>query len=83
MLSSFVTQNELLTFKRLKDYVFFGDPDPLCAPTHERKDAFEECRDTLLSRIRAWIRKQNSLPYLPQKDQLRDLRLRTKVLLLY
>ena len=48
---------------------FWGIPDPLCAPRQERRDAFEECRDTLLSRINAWIRLQKNIPQLPQQEQ--------------
>ena len=47
--------------KRLK-LQFWGIPDPLCAPSHERQEAFLECRDTLLSRIKAWIKQQDRIP---------------------
>ena len=46
---------------------YWGIPDPLCVPVAERQEAFEECRDTLVSRIRAWIKVQQILPYVPQK----------------
>lgn len=46
---------------------YWGIPDPLCVPVAERQEAFEECRDTLISRIRAWIKGQPILPYIPPR----------------
>jgi|GEM_PF-6392160 len=44
---------------------YWGIPDPLCVPKGEQRDAFEECRDTLISRIRAWLKKQKNIPRHP------------------
>ena len=37
----------------------WGIPDPLCVPESERYDEFLTCRDTLISRIQAWVRARN------------------------
>ncbi|MAA78765.1 MAG: hypothetical protein CL916_05855 [Deltaproteobacteria bacterium] len=47
--------------KRLKK-VYWGIPDPLCAPPEDRYDEFQACRDTLKSRIQAWLKSQKKYP---------------------
>ena len=47
--------------KRL-DKVYWGIPDPLCAPPDDRYDEFQACRDTLKIRIKAWLKAQKEYP---------------------
>jgi len=42
--------------------VYWGVPDPLCAPPEDRYDEFQACRDTLKARIQAWLRVNEDYP---------------------
>lgn len=53
---------EVPRLPRRLNITHWGIPDPLCVPIDERYDEFQACRDTLTSRIKAWLKQIGTYP---------------------